>query len=259
MASANRRRSDSTVYSDDDDDEGGKGSSSHRPKEVAPVAPPVPHRMTKREREKARDPNMPRRPQNPYLRFCEEHRDRVRRENEGVWGFDMTRTMASMWAALGPDEKKPYTESYERDKEVFNVKYAEYKANLAANGGVSKPLASNNDNNNNNNNSNSNNSNEKEDSNNNNNNISSDSNNNNNTNNNNNAQSSDSPKNDQSNENDSKEKTPKSEEQRNGNTPSSTENTRSFGAVHSSGGSGFTAVNIKRAPLNLSQLEEDDD
>ena len=80
-------------------------------------------KLSKKERERLRDPDMPKRLANPYLRYCEEHRDRVRRENEGVEGFDLTKAMAAAWQGLTPDEKRPYTESYERDKVVFGERY----------------------------------------------------------------------------------------------------------------------------------------
>ncbi|KAG7664572.1 NHP10 [[Candida] subhashii] len=79
---------------------------------------------------KVRDPDLPKRPTNAYLLFCEQEKERIKHQNEeaGVTS-DLSRSMTDAWKHLNDEERKPYYKLYEDDKlryqremEVYNQK-----------------------------------------------------------------------------------------------------------------------------------------
>jgi HMG (high mobility group) box len=72
-----------------------------------------------------RDPNAPKRPTNPFLRFCEQERDNVRAAHGDEENFDLTKAMGVAWHELDDEQKLPY-------KHAFNEDQKKYKEDLAA-------------------------------------------------------------------------------------------------------------------------------
>jgi len=72
-----------------------------------------------------RDPNAPKRPTNPFLRFCEHERDNVRAAHGDEENFDLTKAMGVAWHGLDDEQKLPY-------KHAFNEDQKKYKEDLAA-------------------------------------------------------------------------------------------------------------------------------
>ncbi|KAK6201165.1 uncharacterized protein RJT21DRAFT_139637 [Scheffersomyces amazonensis] len=83
-------------------------------------------------KQKIRDPDMPKRPTNAYLIFCDMEKEKIKKENEeknpGVVS-DLSKSMTEAWKSLDEEEKKPYYKlyiddkvRYEKEMEVYNQK-----------------------------------------------------------------------------------------------------------------------------------------
>jgi len=90
-------------------------------------------RKPKSEKEKpARDPNLPKRPQNPFFQFCKEKRDAVSHELLQINGVnptkkELTKLLASQWNSLDSSEKTIYNERFEAEKAGYNIKMEAYR------------------------------------------------------------------------------------------------------------------------------------
>ncbi|CAK7916116.1 hypothetical protein CAAN1_22S00254 [[Candida] anglica] len=80
---------------------------------------------------KIRDPDLPKRPTNAYLIFCEMEKDRIRQEleakNPGVVN-DLSRTLTEAWKNLDDESRKPYYKLYEDDKDRYQREMAVYNS-----------------------------------------------------------------------------------------------------------------------------------
>lgn len=81
-----------------------------------------------RKKQPPRDPNLPKRPQNAYMVFCEQEKERVKKEiTETVQAqtgqipktFDLTKVMAEKWRDLDEEGRLHYFKIYENDKERY--------------------------------------------------------------------------------------------------------------------------------------------
>ena len=75
-----------------------------------------------------RDPNAPKRPTNPFLRFCEQERDNVRALHGSDENFDLTKAMGQAWHGLDEDQKKPYKDAFNEDQKRYKEDMAVYEA-----------------------------------------------------------------------------------------------------------------------------------
>lgn len=76
-----------------------------------------------------RDPDLPKRPTNAYLIFCDLGKEQVRtkmeEEHPGM-NVDMSKAMTEAWKELDQEARKPYYELYEKDKERYQRELKEY-------------------------------------------------------------------------------------------------------------------------------------
>lgn len=86
---------------------------------------------TKSQKTKERDPNLPKRPTNAYLLFCEETKEQIKQSGS----HDVTKALAEAWKLLNEEERKPYYKLYNEDREryqkemkIYNAKYGKDKA-----------------------------------------------------------------------------------------------------------------------------------
>lgn len=82
----------------------------------------TPVSATKNRRPPPRDPNLPKRPQNAYIIFCDLEKERVKREVEEAnpgHPFDLTKAMAEKWHELTDTERQQFYQIYEDDKERY--------------------------------------------------------------------------------------------------------------------------------------------
>jgi hypothetical protein len=75
-----------------------------------------------------RDPNAPKRPTNPFLRFCEHERDNVRALHGSDENFDLTKAMGQAWHELDDDQKRPYKDAFNEDQKRYKEDMAVYEA-----------------------------------------------------------------------------------------------------------------------------------
>ncbi|CAI5758445.1 unnamed protein product [Candida verbasci] len=75
-----------------------------------------------------RDPDLPKRPTNAYLIFCEQEKERLKSDPDHI-PHDLSKNMTENWKNLTEEDKKPYFKLYEDDKiryqkemEVYNSK-----------------------------------------------------------------------------------------------------------------------------------------
>jgi len=80
----------------------------------------------------SRDPNLPKRPQNPFFQFCKEQRDNVAEQVLAAEGIqlskkELTKLLAQKWNELSLDEKQVYNDKFEEERIHYNIKMADYK------------------------------------------------------------------------------------------------------------------------------------
>lgn len=79
-----------------------------------------------------RDPNLPKRPQNPFFQFCKEKRDEVAQEVLHAEGVnlskkELTKLLANRWNTLDSNDKMIYNERFEEEKAGYNIKMEIYR------------------------------------------------------------------------------------------------------------------------------------
>jgi len=80
----------------------------------------------------SRDPNIPKRPQNPFFQFCKEKREEVAQhvlQTDGVQlsKKELTKLLAQKWNQLTIDEKQVYNEKFEEERIQYNIQMADYR------------------------------------------------------------------------------------------------------------------------------------
>lgn len=81
-----------------------------------------------------KDPNLPKRPANPFFRFCQEQRpivlDQIITSGEGEpTKQDLTKRLAVTWNTMEHCDKKIYYDMYEKSKEKYAADMEEYTFN----------------------------------------------------------------------------------------------------------------------------------
>ncbi|AJV11711.1 BMC_2a_G0008980.mRNA.1.CDS.1 [Saccharomyces cerevisiae] len=82
---------------------------------------------TKRHKVKERDPNMPKRPTNAYLLYCEMNKERIRQNGS----LDVTRDLAEGWKNLNEQDRKPYYRLYSEDRERYQMEMEIYNKKIS--------------------------------------------------------------------------------------------------------------------------------
>ncbi|CAI4320077.1 BLD_1a_G0008710.mRNA.1.CDS.1 [Saccharomyces cerevisiae] len=82
---------------------------------------------TKRHKVKGRDPNMPKRPTNAYLLYCEMNKERIRQNGS----LDVTRDLAEGWKNLNEQDRKPYYKLYSEDRERYQMEMEIYNKKIS--------------------------------------------------------------------------------------------------------------------------------
>lgn len=81
----------------------------------------------------ARDPSLPKRPQNAYIIFCEAQRDRIRAELESAdpdGKHDLNKVLNERWKLMGQQGRNEYQELYKQDR----IRYAKEMALVPSSG-----------------------------------------------------------------------------------------------------------------------------
>lgn len=85
-----------------------------------------------------KDPNLPKRPANPFFRFCQEQRpivlDQIIMSGEGEpTKQDLTKRLAITWNTMEDNDKKIYYDMYVKSKEKYAADMEEYTLNKSIN------------------------------------------------------------------------------------------------------------------------------
>lgn len=79
--------------------------------------------------QKVRDPDLPKRPTNAYLIFCDMEKERIRQEieekNPGST-IDLSKSMTEAWKNLDDEDRKPYYKLYEDDRIRYQTEMLAY-------------------------------------------------------------------------------------------------------------------------------------
>lgn len=74
-----------------------------------------------------RDPHLPKRPTNAYLMFCEKEKERIKIDvMANGSGKDISKVLTDSWKELDSEQKKPYQQLYEEDRERYKREMIEY-------------------------------------------------------------------------------------------------------------------------------------
>ncbi|KAG0668753.1 non-histone protein [Maudiozyma exigua] len=76
---------------------------------------PMKRTKTKRQKAKERDPNMPKRPTNAYLIYCEMNKEKVK----SLGSSDVTRDLTEGWKSLDEEGRAPYYKLYNEDRNRY--------------------------------------------------------------------------------------------------------------------------------------------
>jgi len=81
-----------------------------------------------------KDPAKPKRPTSAYLYFCEAARPKLMKKMKGKKNKkinlgDIAKQLGAMWKGLSDNDKKPYTEKSQKDKERYLDEMEKYTAN----------------------------------------------------------------------------------------------------------------------------------
>lgn len=87
---------------------------------------PLKKTKSKRQKAKDRDPNMPKRPTNAYLLFCEMNKEKVRQQGSQ----DVSRDLTEAWKNLNEQDRKPYYELYSEDRERYQKEMEIYSMKI---------------------------------------------------------------------------------------------------------------------------------
>ncbi|CEP63953.1 Nhp10p LALA0_S09e06216g [Lachancea lanzarotensis] len=83
----------------------------------------TPKSKTKKKKGKERDPNLPKRPTNAYLLYCEMNKESMK-QNAGP--NDVSKALTDAWKALDEDGRKPYYKLYSEDRERYQREMQAY-------------------------------------------------------------------------------------------------------------------------------------
>ncbi|KAH6911927.1 high mobility group box domain-containing protein [Coprinopsis sp. MPI-PUGE-AT-0042] len=75
-----------------------------------------------------KDPNKPKRPLSAYMYFSQDWRERIKTENPEAGFGEVGKLLGAKWKELDEEEKKPYVELANKDKQRAEDEKAAYKA-----------------------------------------------------------------------------------------------------------------------------------
>ncbi|KAK9687157.1 Non-histone chromosomal protein 6 [Basidiobolus ranarum] len=92
---------------------------------------------------KAKDPNAPKKPNTPYLLFCQEQREQIKSDNPDISPQEVTKELGAAWGHITPNRKEQYAQRYQAEMKKYNTNMEAYRQKLdSANGElVIEPLA----------------------------------------------------------------------------------------------------------------------
>ncbi|KAI7907098.1 high mobility group box domain-containing protein [Cokeromyces recurvatus] len=80
-----------------------------------------------KKRRSKKDPSAPKRGLSAYMFFSQENRAKVKEENPTATFGQLGKLLGEKWKAMSDEEKKPYIEKAEKDKERYEKEKASQK------------------------------------------------------------------------------------------------------------------------------------
>jgi hypothetical protein len=82
-----------------------------------------------KEKEKVTNPNMtrPKKPLTPFLLYCNEYRQLIKKENPDMKITEIQKLLGEMWKVVEDQEKKIYKDKWEIENEKWKVLMAKFK------------------------------------------------------------------------------------------------------------------------------------
>lgn len=81
----------------------------------------------KKKKRKTKDPDAPKRPLGPYFFYFRENNARVKQENPELIQKEVVARIAANWKTLTEEQKVPYVQQSNQDKQRYNREIEEYK------------------------------------------------------------------------------------------------------------------------------------
>ena len=87
-----------------------------------------------KRRKKPRDPNAPKKSKNGYMFFCQDNRERVKKEHPGIDGKEIVKHLSKEWNGLSDKQKAPYQKKANSDKDRYQQEMKTYTASQTTGG-----------------------------------------------------------------------------------------------------------------------------
>ncbi|CAB4011436.1 Hypothetical predicted protein [Paramuricea clavata] len=81
----------------------------------------------KKRKKSLKDSNAPKAPLTGYVRFLNEHREKVRQEKPELPFYEITKILGTMWSQMPQEQKQSYLNEAEKDKERYSKELVEYQ------------------------------------------------------------------------------------------------------------------------------------
>ncbi|SCU85149.1 LANO_0C03466g1_1 [Lachancea nothofagi CBS 11611] len=95
----------------------------------------TPKSKSKRKKGKERDPNLPKRPTNAYLLFCEMNKESMK---QSAGPNDVSKALTDAWKGLDENGRRPYYDLYSEDRDRYQREMQAYARSKNANTKPSK-------------------------------------------------------------------------------------------------------------------------
>lgn len=109
-----------------------------------PATQKVPSNSNGSTKKVTKDPDLPKRPTNAYLIFCEMEKDKVKSDleakNPGQSATELSKTLTELWKTLDEEQRKPYNRLYEEDRERYQREMITYNTKKIQGGEPSKKI-----------------------------------------------------------------------------------------------------------------------
>lgn len=73
----------------------------------------------------------PKRPLNGYMRYVQQQKPILTRQNPDIKLVDLVKTIAQQWRMMSPEQKRPYNDAFLKAKEQFKLDVERYEAQLS--------------------------------------------------------------------------------------------------------------------------------
>ncbi|KAK9669639.1 hypothetical protein RND81_13G145600 [Saponaria officinalis] len=87
----------------------------------------------KKKPKRKKDPNAPKKPNTAFILFSNAERENIKKEKPGIIFTEVGKLLGEKWRNLSAEEKQPYEEKAEADKQRYKDEVSDYKIQQSAN------------------------------------------------------------------------------------------------------------------------------